>query len=572
MPANGARALANALEGAGVTHVFGLPGSQNAQVFSALARTKIRTVLAGSELTACFMANGFHRAGGNVPVVATIPGPGFTYALTGFAEAAQDNAAMVLLTGAPDERPGKRYALQAIDQAGMVRGLARAHYRLECPEDVADVTAAACRATLERGAGPVLMEVGADVLGAPILDTHAHVAPAHPTVLDLAASDEVATRMAAARRVVIMAGQGAVTAAPLLRRLVDHRPAMVLTTVSARGVLPESHPWSLGYDFLACGIGETNRLLAKADLVLVLGCRTSHNGTGGFRLELPEQRTAQVDLDPEVLGANLSPRWAICGDVAQFLERTLTSLNGAEAASDWTAHDVATWRKSLRRKRTPNPPEPVFPGVKDGRADQFFDVLQASLPRDAIVVTDTGQHQILVREHLRVETPRGLLVPSDFQSMGFGLPAAIGAVLAAPDRRVVAVVGDGGLMMSGLELATAVREGLDLTVIVFRDGYLGQIRSQQARSGAGEAAVRLASIDLAALAAATGARYVIVENDARAVLQGACRSGGVTLVDVPLAESPAMRRERKLGSVRETTRRALGKSGANLVRRVLRRQ
>lgn len=554
-----------------MSHVFGLPGSQNARLFSALARTEIRTVLTGSELTGCFMANGFHRAGGTVPVVATIPGPGFTYALTGFAEAAQDNAAMVLLCGAPDERPGKRYTQQAIDQAGMVRGLARAHYRLERPEDAAAVAAAACRATLERGPGPVLLEVGPDVLGAPFLDTPGRVAPADPTVPDLAACDEISTRMRTARRVVIMAGQGAVAAAPLLRRLVDHRPAMVMTTVSARGVLPESHPWSLGHDFLACGIGETNRLLEKADFVLVLGCRTSHNGTGGFRLKLPEQRTAQVDLDPEVLGANFSPRWVVCGDVGRFLERLLTNLDDADAASDWTAHNAAAWRKTLRRKRTPNPPEPVFPGVKDGRADQFFADLQAALPHDAIVVTDTGQHQIMVREHLRVETPRGLIVPSDFQSMGFGLPAAIGAVLAAPERRIVAVVGDGGVMMTGLELATAVRERLDLTVIVFRDGYLGQIRSQQARSGDGEAAVRLASIDLAALAEATGARYVIVEKNARAVLQGACRSGGVTLVDVPLNESPAMRRERQLGSVRETTRRALGKGGTNLVRKILRR-
>jgi acetolactate synthase-1/2/3 large subunit len=177
----------------------------------------------------------------------------------------------------------------------------------------------------------------------------------------------------------------------------------------------------------------------------------------------------------------------------------------------------------------------------------------------------------MLREHLRIEAPRGLLVPSDFQSMGYGVPAAIGAALAAPERRVVAIVGDGGLMMSGLELATAVREGLNLCVIVFRDGYLGQIRSQQARSGIGEASVTLPGVDLACLAKATGAGYCLLESQAGQVFADALQTEGVTLVDVPLASSPAIEKERKKGAVRQKARQALGPGGVDLLRRLLRR-
>lgn len=570
-PSNGAEALALALERAGVTHVFGLPGTQNARLYSALQRTRIRTVLAGSELMAAFMANGFQRSGGNVPVVATIPGPGFTYALTGFAEAAQDNAAMILVTGAPDHRAGKRFGLQAIDQAGMVRGLARGVHRLGKTDDTAAVTGAAYDSALEQGPGPVLLEVDQGVLEAPFVAPLGDIPAPKVPVPDSATCSEIARGLQSARRVVIFAGQGANGAASVLRRFVDRRPAMLMTTASARGVLPENHPWSLAYDFLACSLKETNRLLGEADFVLVLGCRTSHNGTGGFGLVLPDDRTAQVDLDPEVLGANATPRWIVRGDVNAVLKRLLMDLGEQEPGSDWTVEDAAAWRMTLRRKSAPNPAEPDFPGVDDRRAASFFEALQAALPPNGIVVTDTGQHQIMTREHVRVASPRGLLVPSDFQSMGFGVPAAIGAALADPERPVVAIVGDGGLMMSGLELATAVREGIALTVIVFRDGHLGQIRSQQARSGAGEAAVALAEVSLEALARATGARYRLVEDDAGRVLEEALRSAGVTLVDVPLQESQAMRRERRLGSMRDRTRRAVGPRGVDLLRRVLRR-
>jgi acetolactate synthase-1/2/3 large subunit len=177
----------------------------------------------------------------------------------------------------------------------------------------------------------------------------------------------------------------------------------------------------------------------------------------------------------------------------------------------------------------------------------------------------------MAREHLRIESPRGLIVPADYQSMGFGLPAAIGAALAAPRRRVIAIVGDGGLMISGLELATAVREGLDLTVFVLRDGYLGQIRDQQIRSGFGEASVGVAALDYEALAVATGADYRLIEEETDDALGSAGHQRGVFLVEVRLGDSSAIRRARWSGTARMKLRRAVGPGGIGVIRRLLRR-
>ncbi len=569
----GAELLATALERAGVTHVFGLPGTQNAALFPALARTSIRVVMTGSELMAAFMANGFFRAGGGVPVVAAIPGPGFTYALTGFAEAAHDSAALVLLTGVPGHREGKRFDLQALDQVGMVRGLAKRTLRLDQVEDTMPVVADALSAATSRGPGPVLLEVDHGLLVAPApADAQSGFMVEPLARADDAELGKIVVALRAARRVVVIAGQGTADCADDLAAFVARRPSMVMTTVSARGVLPESHPWSLAHDFLACSVAETNRLLAEADLVLVLGCRTSHNGTGGYGLQLPEACTVHVDLDPDVLGANYTPRWAVRAPVADVLTRLLAALaKGEPCGSDWSPDDVARWCRSLRENCVDHPPEPAFPGVPEGTAAAFFAALQSVLPDNAILVTDTGLHQIMARTHLRVEHPRGLLVPADFQSMGFGLPAAIGAALAAPRRRVVAILGDGGLMMAGLELATAVRERVDLTAIVLCDGHLGQIRAQQIGAGAGEAAVALAGLDLAALAATTGARYESVAGDAAADLSRALATKGVVLVAVPLGDSQAMRRAQWRGKARGKARRFLGRRGIDIVRKLLRR-
>jgi thiamine pyrophosphate-dependent acetolactate synthase large subunit-like protein len=190
--------------------------------------------------------------------------------------------------------------------------------------------------------------------------------------------------------------------------------------------------------------------------------------------------------------------------------------------------------------------------------DAFFAALRRRLPRDGVVVADSGLHQLVARRHLDVLAPRGLLVPSDFQSMGFALPAAIGAHLAAPERPVVALVGDGGLALSGMELLTAVQERVPLTVVVFNDGWLNLIRIAQLRTVGHTSGVRRTNPDFGALADAVGARYALVEDNLDQMLDEALASPEVTLVELRVGDSGTMRTARARGLARRAAAGALG--------------
>jgi acetolactate synthase-1/2/3 large subunit len=289
--------------------------------------------------------------------------------------------------------------------------------------------------------------------------------------------------------------------------------------------------------------------------VLALGVKFSHNGAAGFRLQLPADRLVHVDASSEVLGANYPARLAVCADVPALLDALVPRLVGT-AGAGWPDDALAAARESIAAANVGL--EPQVPGLEPSTPAELLRRLRAALPRDAIVVTDSGMHQMLLRRHFPVLAPRGLIVPTNFQSMGFAIAAAIGAKLAGPERAVVAVIGDGGLAMCGLELVTAVREGLSIPVLVFNDGKYGLIRLDQLRDYGATFGTDLPPIDFGALAAATGAGYRALAGDVAESVGAALAAPGPTLVDVPIGDSAAMRRTQAKSLVREAGRKVVG--------------
>jgi acetolactate synthase-1/2/3 large subunit len=216
------------------------------------------------------------------------------------------------------------------------------------------------------------------------------------------------------------------------------------------------------------------------------------------------------------------------------------------------------WRERLRAPMPARFPEPRFAEVDGGTAAAFFGALRRALPSHGILVTDSGLHQSLARRYFEVRSPNGHIFPNDFQSMGYGLPAAIGAKIAAPARPVVAVVGDGGFVMSGMELLTAVREQVPLVVVVFHDGRLNQIRLQQLAEFGREHDVALRTPDFASFARAIGMSYMRLAGDATAALRTAIASPEPILVEVLVGDSAAIRALQVRGFARQATRRLLG--------------
>lgn len=543
MSANdGAALICDALLRAGVECVFGLPGTQNVALFEALRTSRLRTVVATHELSAAMMANGYYRASGRIAALVTIPGPGFTWSLTGTAEAALDSAALIHLVNLPATAPGRHFQLQAIDQDAMLRPITRAIHRIERAEDAARVIEAACADATAGEPGPVAVHVARDALReAARTSSPSSAAAARVPAPDAAALGDAIRLITAARRCVIFAGQGCMHASAELQQLAEALSAAVVTTTSGRGVVPEDHPLSLGFEFAGNGVDAFNALIDASDLVVAIGVKFSHNGSRGFRLRIPAEKLIHVDTSPASLGANYPARVALRADAGAFIGAVLARIPTVPVhGSGFGSEEIARRRATGYAEGLTEFVEPRLHGVASGKAADFFAALRSAMPRVSTLVTDSGFHQVLARLHFRVLCPRGLITPTNLQSMGFGIGAATGACLADPARPVVALIGDGGLAMSGLELLTAVRERVRLVVIVFVDAAYGLIRIQQLAATGRAFATEFAPPDAAALAAAVGARYVRVESDVEATLRDALASDGVTIVEVGVGDTLPM--------------------------------
>ncbi|GAA0717961.1 thiamine pyrophosphate-binding protein [Dokdonella soli] len=549
--ASGAELICEALHRAGVECVFGLPGTQNVDLFEALRNSPLRTVVAVHELSAAMMANGYYRASGRPGVLVTIPGPGFTWALSGLAEASLDSTALLHIVGQPARSPGERFQLQALDQAAMACPIVKAVHQVDRAEDVAAVLGAAHAQSLSGEPGPVLIQTARAMLAQRAGAAVAATQPGNTAcAADLSVVDEVVRALVTAKRCVIFAGQGANDASDLIVRLVEGASAAVVTTTSGRGVVPEDHPLSLGFELGGNGTQTLNALIEASDLVLAIGCKFSHNGSRGFQLRIPAEKLIHVDASADVLGANYPARHTLCMDARAFAAAVLDKLVGRGRPAGFSADEIARFRERGREEGAGDLVEPKIHGVRSGKPEEFFAALRRAMPRSSCLVTDSGLHQVLVRRYFRVLHPRGLMTPTNLQSMGFGIGAAIGACLADPSRPVVALIGDGGLALSGLELLTAVRERVGLTVIVFVDGAYGMIRVQQLAAFGHTHGTEFSGPDIAALAAAVGAAHVRLEGDPETVLRTAIESGRVTLVEVGVGDTLPMQWMRAKGVAR----------------------
>lgn len=551
---NGASRVVAGLRKGGVRCVFGLPGTQIVELFEALRQDGLRTVLGTNELSAAFMAGGWARVTGEPGVLITIPGPGFTWALTALAEAKLDSVPLVHITGTSTCAPGnRRFRQQDIQQRTIASPLVKRILDVDAHSDFGVAVLEAIHHARAGEPGPVLLQIPPVALREATF-SEPLVAPLSP-VIDRGSAEEVCARVRAARRPVFIVGQGVNQHARSLLTLVERVGSPVITSPSARGAVPEDHPLNLGFDPLAGGIPQVNELLESSDLIVVMGCKLGQSSTGGYELKLPADRLIHVDASGDVLGANYPASLNVVADVGAVIEAILASN---PSHSDWTETEIVSWRGRISVIAS-GLAEPRVAGTRAGDAKSFFETLRRALPRDTILVLDSGLHQILARRHYRVFAPCGLLVPTNFQSMGFGISTAIGAKLAKPQRPVVALIGDGGFAMMGLELLTAVREGIQLIVIVFVDGALGQIRAQQLEAYGAAQAVTLENPDFSLFAESVGARYRRVgDDDLELVMQSAFDEDGVSLIEVSVEDALGAGRAAAFARVRETTRQVAG--------------
>lgn len=504
----GAELAVRALQDEGVRLAFGIPGTHNLELYDALASSpSIRTVLVTDEQSAGFMADGAWRASGTLACVNLVPGAGLTHALSGIAEAFLDGMAMLVLgCGIRQGDNARAYQLHDIDQLAVAAPVCKATFR---PTDGAELYAAiraACTLARAGTPGPVMVEVPVDLYLTtwPVPDE----TPAEPIQTPLpdasALNQAVALLRAPDTRPLLYLGWGAASAGSDLVRLAEALGAPVATTITGKGVFPETHPLFLWNGFGATAPPFVRDAVADRNVTLAIGCRFSEVGTGSYS-SVPPGRLIHADINAEVFGRNYPAEITLEGDAALVVQALLEGLDGTARPA---AANPGTGRQVLFRQRLSRPESTrVTPA-------RLFASLARGLGPDTIYATDSGNGTFLAMESLSLDGPGRFLAPVDYSCMGYAVPAAIGARLARPDVPVVALPGDGAFLMTGLELLTAAQQGAAIAVFVLRDRELAQIAQFQRKAFNRIPASTLPDYDVAGIAEGIGVEWVRLERDA----------------------------------------------------------
>ncbi len=508
MRTTGSRLVVRALEDEGVRYVLGIPGTHNIELYDELERSEsVEPVLITDEQAGSFMADGISRTSGQVGVLNVVPGAGVTNGLSGIAEAFMDNVPLVVIASGIRTDTGKAFQLHAIDQLAVLAPVTKGASRAETADDIYPLIRDAFRLARTAPAGPVAVEIPANLL----MLSHNMAPPAYvpgpaPTLIpDPELMEEAARLLAAAASPALYVGRGAEGAAELLPALAERLGAPVTTTIQGKGVFPENHPLWLWNGFGPTAPRFVQKIMTGCDVLLAVGCRFGEVATGSYGLTVPE-KLVHVDVDPAVFGRNYPAAVAIQADARAFVEALLPRI--AERGGDGTLAErvaaghaavVERWRKRPSSTR-------VTPAA-------LFSALERHCGPRTVYTTDSGNGTFLAMEHLRLDRPGRFIGPVDFSCMGYSVPAAIGARLADRERDVVALAGDGALLMTGLELLTAVVNHAAPLVCVLRDGKLGQIAQFQKVPLNRETCSVLPDYRVEELARTTGCAYFRIIRD-----------------------------------------------------------
>jgi acetolactate synthase-1/2/3 large subunit len=475
----GADRLIEALEREGTDCVFGLPGGASLAIHDALHDSRIRHVLVRHEAGAGHAAEGYAKASGRVGVALVTSGPGATNLATPIADAHMDSVPSVFLCAQVRSDLRGTNAFQETDVLGMTMPICKHSIGVERPDDVADAIHEAFHVARTGRPGPVVVDIPSDIARAPArAGSGAPSLPGYRTrvVPNGRQLRTAAQAIAAARRPVLYAGGGVVhaEAAVELAALARLADLPVTTTLMALGAFPASdHRWlgMLGMH----GTRTANWAMDEADLVIAVGARFDDRVTGDLASFAQRARVVHIDVDAAEIGKNVAAHVPVVGDARQALARLHAEL--AALAPD--PERLAPWWRRIAAWRAAHPPRAAAhpDGMVD--AEAALDALQAATGGDAIVTTDVGQHQMWAANRLRFDLPRRWLTSGGLGTMGFGLPAALGAQVAFPAAQVVCVTGDGSLLMNLAELATAVEEELPVKVLLLDNQALGMVRQQQ---------------------------------------------------------------------------------------------
>ncbi len=474
---NGAQIMWECIVHEGVKQIFGYPGGANLPIFHHMTEYPIYHVLPRHEQGAAHMADGYARASGKVGVALATSGPGATNLVTGIATAMLDSSPVVFFTGQVGSQLLGFDAFQEVDVVGVTMPITKHNYLVTDVRDLSRVIREAFFIAKSGRPGPVLIDIPKDVQNA-LIDWEYEDKPiqlpgykADPPIKshDLEMAVELIN---SAKKPVILAGQGVLQSGAMqeLLQFSEKTLTPIAVTLLGIGSIPASHPMNLGLMGMH-GEAWVNQAIQDADLLLAFGMRFDDRVTGNLKSFAPAAKKIHIEIDPSEVNKNVKVDVALLGDVGVVLRQLMPYLESIDR-SEWNEH-ISDMRMESGKRDIQN-----MKSDKLHAAHVINDLSKLAAP-DSIVVTDVGQNQMWAAQYFMREKPYSLITSGGLGTMGFGLPASIGAKFARPDAEVWCISGDGGFQMTQAELQTLKQEGLKVNIIILNNGYLGMVRQWQ---------------------------------------------------------------------------------------------
>src|SRR3954449_1042323 len=481
---SGANILLNCLLQEGVDCIFGYPGGVTLPLYDALYDHQIRHVLVRHEQNAAFAAQGYARATGKMGVCCATSGPGATNLVTGLVDAMMDSIPIVAITGQVSTKLMGSDAFQEADTFGITRSATKHNFLVKNISELPQVIHEAFYIAASGRPGPVLVDVTKDVFQgqahyAPVTEIHL---PGYKVYSEGHGGQikRAAQMMWEAERPFVYAGGGiiAANASEELRDLAEALDAPTVCTLMGLGALPSDHPNFISMPGMH-GSYAANMGMTHADLLIALGVRFDDRVTGRLAAFAPHAKIIHVDVDPAEIGKNRYADLPIVGNAKRVLPKLAAALKEfAPAMKDKKSAARSDWRNQIAEWKSEHPLKPEFSDTEIKPQHLMAEIDRLSGGK-AIVASDVGQHQMWSAQLVRYDEPRLWINSGGLGSMGFGLPASIGAQFARPDKLVFAIVGDGGFQMSIPELATIANHALPIKIVVMNNGHLGMVRQWQ---------------------------------------------------------------------------------------------
>ena len=534
MKRTGAQIIWEVLRREGVDTVFGYPGGAILPTYDAMMDyPDVHHVLVRHEQGAAHMADGYARASGKVGVCVATSGPGATNLVTGIATAMMDSSPIVCITGQVGSALIGRDAFQETDISGVTLPITKHNYLVTTAEEIASTLKEAFYIARSGRPGPVLVDITKDAQQATVDfewdDGPVKLPGYRPDLRAIPEEYEHAAKLInAAKRPVILGGQGIIRsgATAELLAFVDKTETPVALTLLGLGGFPASHPLNLGMMGMH-GEAWVNKAIQEADLVMSFGMRFDDRVTGKLETYAARAKKIHIDIDPAELHKNVKVDVGLVGDLGEVLRALLPAIEPRQRP-EWTGYIDGLRGDSAVRdiQRLPD----------DGHlyAAHVVNDLWRITNGDALIVTDVGQHQMWSAQYYKLNQPRSLITSGGLGTMGFALPAAIGAWFARRDAEIWIIAGDGGFQMTACELSTAAQEGVNLNIAVINNGYLGMVRQwQEFFYERRYAATPIKSPDFVKLAEAHGLTGLRVDSRGalEAAVQQARTTPGAVLID-----------------------------------------